>query len=205
MRRKRPKDYISQLMSQGGEREKLGRILLKSHRKAIDDLAVEDLLAFLDIVQTNRRLLGFPQSFGKFRAYSLEEFVHELIRRKARIPKSLGIFWAEKAKITDTYGTEIDLMIGERDKGHFIVPIVAIDCKVELDASRLKTSLASFSLVKQSAMGARCLLVYVRKEIDDELLDIARRQIDGLFCLSPGGRGERDLISFISAVLADEK
>lgn len=61
----------------------------------------------------------------------------------------LGVFWAERARVTDTYGTEVDVLIGRPLDGGLVDPLVAIDCKVELDASRLKTSIASFLLIKR--------------------------------------------------------
>jgi len=104
-------------------------------------------------IQENKERVGVSQLFGKFRAYSPEEFVYRLIQAKVSILKPLDVYWGEKCLIWrkdgQQHGMELDIIVG-RKLNEFIEPTVAVDAKVELDASRLKTALASFLLLKNA-------------------------------------------------------
>ncbi len=161
---------------------------------------MKSLLNFLKAIEENKDEIGVAQLFGKFRAYSFEEFVYRLIQAEVSFPKPLGVYWGEKCLIWEgagrKYGMEFDVIVGKELDG-FVKPIVAIDAKVELDSSRLKTSLASFLLLKQRSQNAKCFLVYILAEIDPLLLNLTKPWIDEIFQFSL----ERDETrSFIEAV-----
>jgi len=78
---------------------------------------------------------------------------------------------------------EFDISIGKKING-FVEPNVVFDAKVELDSARLKTALASFVILKRWNSNVKCLLVYVVKDVDSALLELANYWIDGVFRLS---------------------
>jgi hypothetical protein len=50
---------------------------------------------------------------------------------------------------------EFDVSIGKKAKS-FVEPVMVFEAKVELDSARLKTALASFVLLKQWNLKAKC-------------------------------------------------
>jgi hypothetical protein len=165
----------------------LGEELFRQYKRWTQSLRLTDLLDFLNSIQDSKESIGAPQFFGKFRATSLEEFVYRLLKTKLTLPKRLQVFWSEKCLIwkgnSQRYGVETDVSIGRKIDG-FVKPLVAIDAKVELDASRLKTALASMLLIKRLNRKARCFIVYIRREISHSLLDAVDFWIDGIFHFS---------------------
>jgi len=195
---KRPIDYIGDLCSSPNhETRRLGETLRGQYSHWTQNLSLEGLTTFLKTIQENKDRIGAPQFFGKFRAYAFEEFVYRLIQARISIPENLGVYWGEKCLIWNKedqkYGTELDILIG-RKLNEFVEARVAIDAKVELDAARLKTTLASFLLLKEWNPKVKCFLVYMRREIDPVLLDLAKPWIDGTYQLSPERDESEDLI-----------
>jgi len=189
---KRPMDYIGDLCSSPNpETRRLGETLRGQYSQWTQNLSLEGLTTFLRTIQENKDRIGAPQLFGKFRAYAFEEFVYRLIQARIFIPENLGAYWGEKCLIwnddSQKYGTELDILIGKK-LNEFIEAKVAVDAKVELDAARLKTTLASFLLLKERNPKVKCFLVYMREEVNPILLDLAKPWIDGIYQLSP----ERD-------------
>jgi len=186
---KGPRDYIGALRSgPDPETRRLGETLLGQYSRWTQSLSLEGLTAFLRTIQENKGRIGAPQLFGKFRAYSFEEFVYRLIQTRISIPENLGVYWGEKCLIWNKeegkkYGTELDILIGKK-LNEFIEARAAVDAKVELDAARLKTTLASFLLLKERNPKVKCFLVYMRREINPILLDLAKPWIDGIYQLS---------------------
>lgn len=74
----------------------------------------------------------------------------------------------------------VDISIGKKI-GHYVKPVVVFDSKVELDSSRLKTALASFTMLKNWNSRAKCFLVYVDKKLNDALLRMSYNWMDGIF------------------------
>ncbi|MEM2935994.1 MAG: hypothetical protein QW231_02330 [Candidatus Bathyarchaeia archaeon] len=187
-KRKRPEDYIGDLCSSPDpENRRLGENLRGQYSRWAQNLSLEELTSFLEAIQGNKERIGAPQLFGKFRAYSFEEFVYRLIQIRISIPQNLGVYWGEKCLIWDEenkkYGTEMDILIG-RKLNEFIEAKAAVDTKIELDAARLKTTLASFLLLKERNPQVKCFLAYMRGEINPILLDLAKPWIDGAYQLS---------------------
>jgi len=187
-RMKRPRDYIGDLCSSpNSETRRLGETLRGQYSHWTQNLSLEGLTTFLKTIQENKDRIGAPQLFGKFRAYSFEEFVSRLIQTRISIPENLRVYWGEKCLIwnkdSQKYGTEMDILIGKK-LNEFIEAKVAVDAKVELDAARLKTTLASFLLLKEWNPQIKCFLVYTREEINPTLLDLAKPWIDGTYQLS---------------------
>ena len=185
-RLKKPIDYIRHLRS-SHETRRLGESLHGQYVRWTGSLRLRDFLSFIQIIQDSKDRIGAPQLFGKFRAYSFEEFLYRLIQAKVSIPKALNVYWGEKCLTwkgdSEEYGMELDVVIGKK-LNRFIQPTVAIDAKVELDASRLKTSLASFLFLKRGNPDVRCFLVYMLRDIDALLLKLAEPWIDGICELS---------------------
>jgi hypothetical protein len=188
MKKKKTVDYINELRF-GSDQEKcvLGENLLRQYKGWTRSLRLKDLLDFLNCIQDNKEKIGAAQFFGKFRAFSFEEFIYRLLKTKLDIPRRLQVFWGEKCLIwkedTQHYGIEVDIAVGRKLDG-FIKPAVAVDAKVELDAARLKTALASVLLVKRLNPKTKCFIVYIRKEVNNLLLNAANTWIDGIFQFS---------------------
>jgi len=191
-RMKRPRDYIGDLCSSpNSETRRLGETLRGQYSHWTQSLSLEELTTFLKTIQEKKEKIGAPQLFGKFRAYSFEEFVYRLIQARILIPKNMGVYWGEKCLIwkeeNQEYGMELDILIGKK-LNEFVEARVAVDAKVDLDAARLKTTLASFLLLREWNSQVKCFLVYMREEINPVLLDLAKPWIDGTCQLTP----ERD-------------
>jgi hypothetical protein len=201
MKGKKTINYLEELChSSNHQVSMLGERLLQEYERWSQTLRLTDLLDFLNCIQRSKEKLGTAQFFGKFRASAFEEFVYRLLKTKLDLPSTLQIFWGEKCLIwvedDKPYGVEVDIAVGRRTK-NFVEPVVAIDTKVELDAARLKTALASMLLIKRLNRKTRCFIVYIKKEISDVLLNAVKAWIDGIFHFSPEQNG---IGSFLKAV-----
>jgi len=181
-------DYINELCSSEiAKKRLLGNKLKTQYNKWTKTLNLQDFLTFNEIIQENKPEIGVAQFFGKFRAYTFEEYIYRLMQAKICVPKPLQLFWGEKCIVWREGGKEhvmeFDVSIGKK-LNHFVEPVIVFDAKIEMDSARLKTALASFAILKHWNPKAKCLLVYVVKEIDSALLELASYWIDGIFQLS---------------------
>jgi len=205
-RLKKPIDYVNMLrLNPNREKHELGETLHGQYQQWTQSLRLKDLLSFMQTIQEGRDQIGAAQLFGKFRAYSLEEFVYRLIRARVSMPEPLGVCWGEKCLIWKgsgrEYGMEVDVLVGKKLDG-FVEPVVAVDAKVELDASRLKTTLASFLLLKRFHPHVKCFLIYIIEEVDPPLLRLTEPWIDRFYQFS----AERDeTTAFVESVQAAVK
>lgn len=187
-RKKKAIDYINELcITKSEKRRAVGEKLKAQYERWIDTLSLEDFLKFNETIMANKAKIGAAQFFGKFRAYAFEEYVYRLLKAKIHLEKPMEIFWAEKCLVWqengEKYAMEFDILVGAR-KGEFVEPTVVLDSKVELDSSRLKTALASFALLKRWKPEAACAIVYIKRELNDNLLKLARNWVDGIFQFS---------------------
>jgi len=187
-RAKKPIDYINELCSSKREEQrKLGKTLNAQYERWTKTLALKDFLKFNEIIMTDKSEIGSAQFFGKFRAYAFEEYIYRLIKEKIIIDKPLEVFWGEKCLVWQgdekDYAIEFDISIGKK-ACRFINPLVVFDAKVELDSARLKTAVASFVMLKRWKPTARCILVYITRELDNCLLELAKSWVDGVFQFS---------------------
>jgi hypothetical protein len=185
---KKPIDYIERLcFSKRTEQQALGRKLQAQYEMWRKTLSLEDFIKFNEAVMANKTKIGVAQFFGKFRAYAFEEYVYRLLKERVSVKKPLEVFWGEKCLVWQNaekdYAMEFDISIG-RKIGEFIDPTMVFDAKVELDSARLKTALASFAILKSWKPGVKCILVYVAKDLDNTLLDLAKKWVDGVFRFS---------------------
>ena len=180
---------------------KLGENLQKQYGQWKRSLNLKHLLNFVKTIQENRDKIGVAQLFGKFRAYSFEEFVYRLIQAKVSIPKPFNVYWGEKCLIwkddDEEYGMELDVVVGRKLDQFVVEPLVAVEDKVELDASRLKTALAYFLLLKQRYPNVKCFLVYMLGEIGPFLMKLAAPWIDGIYQFS---RDRDETMAFVRSV-----
>ena len=186
-RLKKPINYIEELLRKP-ETRTLGEKLQRKYHKWIKSLKIEDFCSFIDLIEENKQLIGAAQFFGKFRAYSLEEYVYRILREKCHISENLGVYWGEKCLISKSnkaeYCMEADIIIGEK-LGDCVKPRIVVDAKVELDASRFKTAIGTFMLIKQAHPNVKCFLVYLKKELNNILLHLANPWVDGVHCFHP--------------------
>ena len=182
-RLKKPINYIEELQKKP-ETRLLGEKLKKQYCRWIESLKLEDFCDFINLIEENKQFIGAAQFFGKFRAYSLEEYVYRLIKEKCGLSEKFEVFWGEKCLISkqneSEYCMEADIIVGKK-LNNCIRPKIVVDAKIELDASRFKTSLASFVLIKRAYPEAKCLLVYLKKELDDKLFRLASSWFDGIY------------------------
>jgi len=200
-RLKKPTDYMNELqLNPNPSLRKLGENLHRQYEQWTRSLSLEHLLSFMKTIQENKDKIGAAQLFGKFRAYSFEEFVYRLIQGGVVIPESFKVYWGEKCLIWkgngQEYGLELDVLVGKK-LNEFIEPLVAVDVKVELDASRLKTALATFLLLKRWYPRAKCFLVYMSGEISPILLKLTMPWIDGIHEFSPD---KDEITAFVKSV-----
>jgi len=185
-RLKKPINYIEELLKKPKSKT-VGEKLRGQYYKWIKSLKIEDFCFFLDLIEKNRKVIGLAQFFGKFRAYSFEEYVYRLLKQKCSIPEKFEVYWGEKCRISkpneEEYCMEADIIIGKK-QNQCVKPKIVIDTKVELDASRFKNALASFMLIKRANLKAKCFLVYLKKEVDEALLHLADFWIDGIYNFS---------------------
>lgn len=176
---------MNELCASKRERQrKIGETLKAQYEKWTKTLALKDFLEFNEIIMVNKTEIGVAQFFGKFRAYSFEEYIYRLLEEKIHIKKPLKLFWGEKClvwqKAEKNYGMEFDISIGVKIN-NFVDPTIVFDGKIELDSSRLKTTLASFAMLKKWKTEAKCVIVYVTRELDNNLLEMAKDWTDGMF------------------------
>jgi hypothetical protein len=181
--------YVNQLcLSSEPQKRQLGCWLKAQYATWVRTLDLQDFSFFNEIIEKNKAQIGTPQFFGKFRAYSFEEYVYRFLQSKIHIPKNLRLFWGEKCLVWQKegreYAMEFDVSIGE-GKGLFVKPKIVFDVKIELDSARLKTALASFIILKEQNKEAKCILVYAFKELDPAFLELALQWTDGIFQFSP--------------------
>ncbi|MGC9345238.1 MAG: hypothetical protein ACP5ER_00390 [Candidatus Bathyarchaeales archaeon] len=151
-RMKKTIDYINELrLSKVKEKRALGDKLKAQYAKWTKTINLRDFLTFNETIQKNKAEIGAAQFFGKFRAYAFEEYIYRLLHTKVQILKPLQLFWGERCLVwrkgDKKYVMEFDVSIGKKTK-RFIEPVIVSDAKVELDAARLKTALASFAILK---------------------------------------------------------
>jgi len=200
-RLKKPIDYVNHLrFSSEAETQALGENLYRQYIQWTKSLRLNDLLPFIQTVKDNKDRIGAAQLFGKFRSYALEEFIYRMIKVRVRLSKALDAYWGERSLIWrgngQEYGMEQDVLIGRKLNG-LIQPVVAVDSKVELDASRLKEALASFFLLKRWNPHVKCFLVYIMREVDPILMGLTGSWIDGIYQFST----EKDeTVAFIKSV-----
>jgi hypothetical protein len=197
--------YIKQLcLSPDMQKHRLGLKLEAEYATWVRTLNLQDFVTFNETIEKNKMQIGAAQFFGKFRAYSFEEYVYRLLQSKVHVPKNLQLFWSEKClvwrKDGKEYAMEFDVSIGGR-RGCFVEPKIVFDAKIELDSARLKTAIASFAILKEWTKKAKCVLVYVFKELDPALLELATRWADGVFQLSLENDETSALLKFVSGCL----
>lgn len=198
-------NYINDLrLSREERRRALGNLLLFKYQKWTKTLSLKDFLDFNDLIMRNKAEIGAAQFFGKFRAYAFEEYVYRLLNVKVHIKKPLDLFWGEKCPIWskdgESYAIEFDISIGRKTEG-FVEPVIVFDAKVELDSARLKTALASFTMLKHLKPKTKCVLVYVTRELEETLLELAKNWAEAMFQFSLENDETEAFIGYVAGCL----
>ncbi len=204
-RAKKPIDYIKELSSsRKAEQQMLGKALQAQYKRWTKTLALKDFLEFSETIMANKAEIGVAQFFGKFRAYAFEEYVYRLLKDRIAVKKPFEVFWGEKCLVWQegekSYAMEFDISIGLKVNG-FIDPLVVFDAKVELDSARLKTAVASFAILKRWKPEIRCILIYITRELDYCLLELAKGWVDGLFQFSREKDETEAFLSYVAKCL----
>lgn len=198
-------NYINDLrLSREETRRALGNLLLFKYEEWTTTLSLKDFLDFNDLIMKNKTEIGAAQFFGKFRAYAFEEYVYRLLKERVCINKPLELFWGEKCPIWskdgENYAIEFDISIGRKAEG-FVEPVMVFDAKVELDSARLKTALASFMMLKHWKPKIKCVLVYVARELEETLLELAKNWTEAIFQFSSENDETEAFIGYVAGCL----
>jgi len=193
LRYARPLTYIERLLKSKNKRGvAAGRKLLKIYEAWKTSLSIDDFLYFLRLIQYDLKedimlsLKGMIQMIGQFKAYSFEEFLMDLIKKKLKeLNKPLEVLWNEKLPIwkaptNEEYAATFDIAIIKRVNGK-ITPLIVIEAKVDVDAPRLKTALFNSILLKNTYPDVKYALVYVNWNADVILMSLARNFLDAIF------------------------
>ncbi|MEM1545976.1 MAG: hypothetical protein QXY40_02870 [Candidatus Methanomethylicia archaeon] len=197
MRRKKTVNYIEQIAKYD---YKLGGKLRESYSRWIETLSIDDFNDFLDLIyefkeDIMRGLGRLLQTIGQFRAYSLEEYIYQLIRRRVRIPRSMDVYWNEDVAIwklnSYTYTVRFDILIGSKNN-KYVEPAIIVEAKVEVDAPRLKNVFMNFILAKTLKPNVKTILVYVNWNASQILKYITLKYVDRLYWFGSGCIGSVD-------------
>ena len=191
MRRTTAKTYIDKLLESGcPEAVRTGKKLKLEYEKFKTTLKVEDFTRFLDLILQNSNIImkalgGLPQLIGQFRAFSLEEYVLELLVKKAGVNRE-RIFWNEDVIIwkrgSKVCKMKFDIVVGHMMKDT-VYPLVTIEAKVDVDAPRLKASIFEALMVKRLYRDCKCLLAYVGWHAGEIWYEIAMAGFDSVYKL----------------------
>lgn len=208
MRKATAETYIKKLLKTKNGK-KIGEILREQYEKWKQNLELKDFHCFIQLIwkkyekKIMETLKGEIQLIGQFRAFAFEEYVHDLILRKTNLKKlGLDVFWNEPVEvwrgiiidrgkiIEETYTTQFDLTIGKRQENKTIIPLIVIETKVDVDAPRLKTVMANFSLLKTLNPSVSCMLIYVNWNAKKTLKYIAKAVINNIYQFNPEEKDE---------------
>jgi len=160
-------DYIRRIAKAN---PKLAEKLYKAYEKTINKLSFEALHELLDLILENVNAFGTWQNAGRARAYLFEEFMVKLLSKHLR---GYRISHGERVEIENDYKMEFDIVV-KRDSRI----IAFIECKVDMDAARLKTSAFSLMLAKSAHQNSKTFIVYLNSSVDEKLLEIVGKRID---------------------------
>ncbi|RLG64318.1 hypothetical protein DRO02_04735 [archaeon] len=166
-------DYIRRIAEAN---PKLAEKLYKVYKEAIDKLSFKALHKLLDLILENVKAFGTWQNAGRARAYLFEEFMVKLLSKHL---KGYRILHGERVEIENGYKMEFDIVVKRDSK-----IIAFIECKVDMDAARLKTSALSLMLAKSAYPSSKTLIVYLNSNVDEKLLNIVGRNVDGIIRLN---------------------
>jgi len=172
-------DYISALLSKPSTKD-LGLLLLDYYNSLMKTLTTEQLALLLSTIERNHEKIGRPQYFGKFRAFLFEEYIMKRIINHLNTQKNIVFEWEPCIEISKDYCIEVDILASQILPDNSTKYLLGIECKVELDASRLKEALANLILIKAKYPHILAFIVFFKKDVSERLIDIALKYIDGI-------------------------
>ena len=198
MRRRKALSYIEKLMMHD---YRLGVKLRESYNQWIETLNIDDFNRFLDLIYEFRENImrstgGLMQMIGQFRAYSLEEYVYQVIRRRVRVPVGMDVYWNDDVVVwrinSYVYTVRFDLLIGSKNN-RYVDPSIIVEAKVEVDAPRLKNVFMNFTLAKFLKPNVETILVYVRWNASQTLKSITLKYVNKVYWFGAGCMGNVDM------------
>jgi len=143
--------------------------ILRAYYRMITSKDLKDLnLVMKEILEL--RSMGYTaQYIGKFRSIIFEEYVALILKD---ICKSLGNVMHQVKISLKGYDVTVDVAV-MRAKSLIMV----IECKVDLDASRLKVALGEYILINRYYSDISFLVVYFNSLISEKLMEIAKEII----------------------------
>lgn len=161
-------DYLNELPS-----DQLSSLLERKYNFLREGLELNALKELMEILEERGPSLGLPQYYGKMRAVLFEEYVFLYILKHLR-----GEFraqWRPRLQLLKEFEVRPDICVF---KGNEVCAI--IECKVELDASRLKVALGDYLILSRLLNLKNFILVYYKVELSKGLLDLGRSLITGI-------------------------
>jgi len=198
LRRRKALNYIEKLMMHDYE---LGVKLRESYNQWIETLSIDDFNRFLNLIYEFRENImrstgGLMQMIGQFRAYSLEEYVYQVIRRRVRVPVGMDVYWNDDVVVwrinSYVYTVRFDLLIGSKNN-RYVDPLIIVEAKVEVDAPRLKNVFMNFTLAKILKPNVETILVYVRWNASQTLKSITLKYVNKVYWFGAGCMGNVDM------------
>jgi hypothetical protein len=198
LRRRKALNYIERLMMHDYG---LGVRLRESYNRWIETLSIDDFNRFLDLIyefrgDIMRNMGGLIQMIGQFRAYSLEEYVYQVVRRRVRVPVGMGIYWNDDVVVwrlnSYIYTVKFDVLIGSKND-RYVDPSIIVEAKVEVDAPRLKNVFMNFTLAKMLKPNVKTILVYVKWNASQILKSIMSKYINGVYRFGYGCMDDVDM------------
>jgi hypothetical protein len=198
LRRRKALNYIEKLMMHDYE---LGVKLRESYNQWIETLSIDDFNRFLNLIYEFRENImrstgGLMQMIGQFRAYSLEEYVYQVIRRRVRVPVGMDVYWNDDVVVwrinSYVYTVRFDLLIGSKNN-RYVDPSIIVEAKVEVDAPRLKNVFMNFTLAKILKPNVETILVYVRWNASQTLKSITLKYVNKVYWFGAGCMGNVDM------------
>ncbi|RLE61522.1 MAG: hypothetical protein DRJ32_01100 [Thermoprotei archaeon] len=173
---KRFNDYLLEMRNLIGI-DQYDRIA-KLSRMVFTSLNAEKLILLMEELEKALRGIRLPQYYGKVRATLFEEYVYRLLER--RLPPEFTVIRNYPVGISDQYFINLDIAVLKNK-----ALCSAIECKVELDAARLKNSIGNFVLLKAVYSHVLTFIVYIRPEISSDLLKITllKGLVDGIYSI----------------------
>jgi len=163
------RDYIREI-----EEKNLRLKVEELYSRLEEDPSYKNLKKLMNLLEENRDLLGVAQYYGKMRATLLELYVYLFFKKL--VDGKYIVAWRPRVKLNRELYYKPDVAVfGE--KGLQVV----VECKVELDASRLKTALGDKMLLNASLKNVKYIIVYYKRELSDSLFNLAIKCVDGIF------------------------
>ena len=157
---KTAKEYIKELPNSIREN------ILRAYYRMITNRDLKDLNLVMKEVLELKSMGYTAQYIGKFRSIIFEEYVTLILKD---ICKPLGNVMHQVKIPLKGYDVIVDVVVMSAKS-----LVMIVECKVDLDASRLKVALGEYILINKYHSDTSFLIVYFNSLISEKLMEIAK-------------------------------